>query len=183
MADLTTWTKVKAALDLEDAQQTEAERFIAVASDRAEHYTSRVLAASDLTMQYDGNGKKLLMLNSWPVNSVTSVHVDQELEFGDETEVEDYKVREDIGAIYRRAGWPAGESNIQVVANVGYSDIPEDLEESIIQLVGYWIESPQVGWISNGNAENGNYQTRYIGAGDLPFQVRQVWDLYRKVHV
>jgi hypothetical protein len=70
-----------------------------------------------------------------------------------------------------------------VVGNFGFETVPADLEESIIQLVGYWLDSPTVGWLSSGNLEDGGYQTRYIGAGDLPFQVRQVWDLYRKVMI
>jgi hypothetical protein len=183
MADLTTWTKVKAVFDLDDSRQTEAERLITVASQRAEDYTRRILAAADATKYYHGNDQVLLMLDQWPVNSITSVHIDQDMDWEDGDEVTDYKIRSEIGALYRSAYWPAGRLNIKVVGNFGFETVPADLEESIIQLVGYWLDSPTVGWLSSGNLEDGGYQTRYIGAGDLPFQVRQVWDLYRKVMI
>jgi hypothetical protein len=62
------------------------------------------------------------------------------------------------------------------------SEVPDDLEESIIQLVSYWLESPGISWLSpqtGGDAQN--LQTNYVGALDIPFQIRNVWDHYRRI--
>lgn len=183
MTDLVSWTDLKSALSLDDEQETEAKRLISIATSRAEHYTGRTLGSEEVTRQYSGNNRRLLVLSDWPVVEIASVYIDQDMDFGSDTEVTDYKVRDDIGALYRAVRWPEGTGNVKVIGTFGYETVPEDLQESIIQLVGYWLDSPTVGWVGSGSLEDGGYQNRYIGVGDLPFQVRQVWDLYRKVKV
>lgn len=183
MANLTTWEKVKARFDLADAQEAEVENLISVATARADHYTGRTLAAESKTFYCNGEGTPRLIVGQWPINSVTAVYIDNTQVFGAGSEVTDYEIMTDFGALYRAGGWPTESHNVKVIANVGYADIPADLEESIIQLVGYWLQSPQISWLGTGDAQGGGYQTQYVGVMDLPFQVRNVWDYYREVIV
>lgn len=183
MADLTTWLTAKSVLDLNDSQQTDTERLISIASARADNHTSRRLAAQDVTLYLDGRGGMSLDVREHPINSVTSVHMDSGRDFGSDTEVTDYDILSERGQLFRSGGWAKGKQNIKVVCNVGYATVPDDLEESILQLVGYWLQSPNVGWLETGSAEAGGYQTRYVGVLDVPFQIRNVWDAYRRVPV
>lgn len=183
MADLTLWATVKSRFDLEDAQQAEVENLISVATARAEHYTGRVLAAEERTFYVSGDGVARLMLEQWPINSVSAVYIDSTQEFAAASEVTDYKIVSDLGALYRAGGWPSGWNNVKITANIGYASIPADLEESVVQLVGYWLQAPQISWQGTGDAASGGYQTQYVGVMDLPFQVRNVWDHYRAVVV
>lgn len=187
---------VKNRLGLEATQQTETETLIAVASKRCEQHTKRILAARDLTLYLDGDYSQRLDLRQWPINSVTSVHVDSEMAFGAETEVTNYKVVADRGILFKIDRWPSGYANVKVVVNVGYSPatydsdgnvdtestVPTDLEESIIQLVSYWLESPGISWLSpQTGGDAANLQTNYVGALDIPFQIRHIWDMYRRI--
>lgn len=182
MADLTTWATVQTRLNLDASQQAETERYITVASVRAEQYTRRTLAAVDDTFLLDGTGRVALDLGQWPVNSVTSVHVDNTRAFTPDTEVTDYIIRSDIGHLVGATSWPRGIANVRVVANVGYTSVPADLEESVIQLVGYWLDSPQVSWLTpQAGGDTASMSTNYVGVMDLPFQVRSIWDHYKRM--
>ena len=178
---LVTWLGTKARLDLDDAQQATVETLIDVASVRANAHTRRSLAARDDTVHVDGTGTDTLPLPSYPINSVDSVFVDQYRDFGADSEITDYLV--DVDSLWRWCKWRKGTKNIKVVGNFGYATTPNDLMESIYQLVNYWLESPNVGWLETGSAEAGGYQTRYVGVLDVPFQIRNVWDAYRRVPV
>jgi len=182
VASLTSWATVQARLSLEAEQQATTEHLIAVASRRAEQHAKRTLAADAVTLQLDGTGTRRLDLREWPINSVTSVHVDSDLTFGADTEVTDFGTISERGTLYRQGLWPKGYANVKVVANVGYATVPDDLEESVIQLVSYWLESPQISWLSpqlGGDAQS--FQANYTGVLDVPYQIRHVWDMYRRL--
>ncbi len=178
---LVTWLGIKARLDLEDSQQTLVESLIDVASVRANAHTRRSLAARDATVYVDGTGTDVLPLPNYPINSVDNVYIDQYREFSSDSEVTEYTI--DTDSLWRWKKWRKGTKNVKVVGNFGYETTPDDLEESIYQLVNYWLESPNVGWLETGSAEAGGYQTRYVGVLDVPFQIRNVWDVYRRVPV
>ncbi|ADK81607.1 hypothetical protein [Sediminispirochaeta smaragdinae] len=185
MNNLTTWEAVKKRLDLEESQENEAESLIAVASRRAETYTSRKLSADDHVVILSGTGSRTLQLPQYPILSVTGVWFDTYGVFDTGTELTEYTRDDETGRLFRRSCWVRGFRNIKVSYRAGYEEgsIPEDLEESVIQLVGYWLGSQGISWLDKGNALSGEYQTMYVGVMDLPFQVRNVWDAYREVSV
>jgi len=181
MADLTTWTTVQNRFGLDSARQSETENLISVASTRAEHHCGRILAAQDVTRTPSGTGRGKLDIGEYPINSVASVYIDSDRAFGADTEVTDYVIFEKTGFLWRDAGWPKGVANIQVTANVGYTPTPADLEDAIVHLVGYWLDSPAISWIGGEDGTEGGYQSLYTGAMDIPFQVVKVWDFYRRL--
>lgn len=179
---LVPWETVKTRLDLSDEQETEVTQLIDVASVRANQYTGRKLAARDSTIVLDGSGSSMLFLPDYPINAITSVKIDSSRDW-DNDAVTDYYADND-GILIRNTVWPAGRRNVQVVGNFGYDEIPDDLAESIIQLVGYWLNSPSISFMdAQAPAASGAYQTHYVGAMDLPFQVRNIWNAYREVRV
>lgn len=180
--DLVTWADLQAALNLIDSQQTEATRLIGVASARARQYTGRELLASDRTLEVDGSGKALLTLPDYPINSVTSVHVDRTRVFAAESAITDYSVISDLGQLHRLAGWRRGEQNVRVVANLGHQTLPADLTESIYQCVDYWLNNGGIR-LAQSTGSEGMIQSLYVGVLDVPYQVRSVWDQHRNWNV
>lgn len=181
MAPLTTWGTVQSRFALDASQETEIERLISLATARCERYTGRTLAATDVTLQLDGDGTQTLDLGQWPVNSVDAVRIDEDRAFGQDTEVDDYVVISSRGHLHRDARWPRGVQTIQVEANVGYEQVPEDLEESIVQLVGYWHQSASVVYLQGESGEPESWQNQYAGPMDVPFQVHKIWSQFRRV--
>lgn len=177
---ITTWSHVQSRLELDAADETKATELIDIASARAEKYIGRVIAATDIIKYFDGTSRKLLQINQWPINTVSNVYIDSGMDFATESEVTDYKILSDRGVLFRSSGWGFETQSVKVVANVGYITVPDDLLESIVQLVGYWLNSPTMGWLSTGEAQSGGYQTQYVGVMDIPFQIRNLWDEYRR---
>lgn len=179
---LTTWETVQVRLDLADEQQADAEALINLASKRANQYTHRRLRARDRTVTLSGRGEALLRLPDYPINDITAVYIDGSREFDAQTEVDDYVRDDESGTLWRDAGWTRGGRNIRIVANLGYDEIPVDLEESVVQLVAYWLDSPRIAYLNPQEpAAGGGYHANYVGVMDLPYQVRSIWDMYREV--
>lgn len=177
---LTTWEIVQARLDLAADQEALTLHYIDVASVRANEHTGRELEARDVTVALDGTGTSMLFLPQYPVNSIASVKIDSSRAFTGAA-VTNYYTDED-GILIRDCGWPHGRRNVQVVGNFGYETVPSDLEESIIQLVSYWLDSPNISFLNaQEGASSGGYQTNYVGVMDVPFQIRHVWDQYKAV--
>ena len=90
-------------------------------------YTNRKLKARDITAQYDGDGSNTMVLPEYPVNSITSIHIDTDREFTSDTEVTDY--------VFHENGLVTLDSNYfnttvkanKIVYNAGYDTIPYDL--------------------------------------------------------
>ncbi|TVQ38478.1 MAG: hypothetical protein EA384_09100 [Spirochaetaceae bacterium] len=178
---LVSWEEVQERLAMADGDHVAIEPLIDTASARANTYTGRKLAARVQTLVLDGPGSCKLILPDWPINSVTSVHVDPTRVWAPEYEVTDFVAYAETGILLRNSSWGTGRQTIRIIANLGYETVPDDLRESIIQLVAYWNGSPGIGWISAAESVRGGaYQTHYVGQLDLPFQVRTIWDSYRR---
>ena len=49
-----------------------------------DNYTNRTLEADDYTLQIDGSGLDHIFLPDYPINSITSLHIDTDRVFGDD---------------------------------------------------------------------------------------------------
>lgn len=186
MADLTTWTTVQNRLELDSSVQEKAEKLIALASTRADRHTRRTLGATDHVDILSGTGGLTLQLKNYPVQSITDVRADSSDVFGEDSILTEYTADNAVGQLYRRSGWPEGWRNIRVEYRAGYEieSIPEDLEESIVQLVGYWLNSPSIAFMTpQEDAVSGGYQTNYVGVLDVPYVIRIIWDGYKEIAV
>jgi hypothetical protein len=136
---LVDWQTVRDHLGLDDSEQAKAELVINAASETANRYAERKLAATDYTHTLDGSGREELRLPQYPVNSITSVHVDVDREFGSDTEVTDYLTYSDEGILVRTdAGtWPSARQSVRVVYNAGYSTVPSELQIAVLEVVDY----------------------------------------------
>lgn len=101
-----------------------------------EKYIGMSLSFSNYKEYYDGNGSKSLMLNKYPVTSITEIKFynwDRTTYVVQDTSY--YIFYETLGEIYHIYGFPKGKKNIYVDYNAGYTDIPEDYKYVIKAIV------------------------------------------------
>lgn len=127
--------------------QTELDSFLEIMAEEAESivesYLGRKLVADDYTDYYDGTNSNYLIVDNYPINSITSIYkyedgVYQELDlseynyrtFGHKIIIDDYIFEEGVG-------------NYKVVYNGGWESLPKDIELALKKLfVVLFNESP-----------------------------------------
>lgn len=121
-------------------------------------FLDRVLedSGSDITEYYNGTGTGVLLLNAYPVTSITSVSYLSSVSAGAASYTaygtDEYYHDADTGALFRYSGidysfvdspawdlvWPIGPKNIKVVYQGGWTSatVPSDVESCIYDLIG-----------------------------------------------
>jgi hypothetical protein len=122
---LATFANAKAMFGYDDTEQSAVENLINVASAKIELFTRRLLAARDTTLFLDGNGRQTLIVPEWPINSVISLHVDENRVFAADSLVDpsEYYVDSESGRITLYSDVFMSEGMIRVVklvAELGY---------------------------------------------------------------
>lgn len=106
-------------------------------------YCERQFAAANHTEYYDGDGSGVLLLDNYPIVSVTSVHDDTDREYG----ADDLIDSDDI-ITYEKEGklvldglcFTKGNKNVKVVYRAGYGSgegetaMPNEIKLALIQL-------------------------------------------------
>ena len=132
LADTKAWVGVKTA---DTTYDTLLENFIDGVSWQFNKYTDRLLKARDITEYTEGRNNLELKLEQWPVNSITSIFIDSEREYGSSTEITDYTFKE-IGVIYSDSErFSAVPNAVKVIYNAGYSTIPYDLKTAALDQI------------------------------------------------
>ena len=156
---LLSWEFVKETLEFSEEQKTFVEKIINAASKTAARITKRRLKAETYTQLYDGNDSESMLLEHYPVNSITSLKIDTSREFGDDTEIEStyYRCEEGSGIIrLYNDRFPDKIDCIQVVYNAGYENIPDDLQLAMLEIIKFnstRIKSHGIGIKSEHTAE------------------------------
>lgn len=152
---LTTVAAVKEYLRISSTDTTNdnsLERQINAVSEFIERFCDRHFEKTTYTHKFRGNGRQKLLLNQYPILSVTSVKVDG-------SDATDYEILGEEGILYRENLWPwsgyraglvgdpiGSRPNIEVVYTAGYvlpkddapdspRTLPYDLEDAAIELV------------------------------------------------
>ena len=137
---LTTVATCKTQLDIQSSDTSQdalLERFINSASEQVERYCGRKFALRSFVEVRDGTRSNEMLLENWPVVSVTSVHVDTSRAFGAESLLLASEYGVQAPNILRRhdAFWPRGSMVVRVEYTAGYATIPADLEDACVMLV------------------------------------------------
>jgi hypothetical protein len=165
-----------------DTDQERVESLINAASLHANSHTKRLLLARDYTDDYDGQGTEEIVLNQFPVNSITSIYIDAERDFTADTELtsDNYIYYDDIGVVVRTNGsFGRGRKNVRINYNAGFATVPEDLKLSVSEMVMWMMKrevSNQIG-VKSITAPDGVNTAMELS---MPLSVRTVWDLYRR---
>lgn len=151
-------------------------RLIKAATAWAQNYTGRTLAVQTWKLVLDEWPAEAIELPRGPVTGVTSVKyfdtagVQQTLDAGDY--VLDLTSDPQWIVLAEDASWPDlldGVNGIEVEFTAGYAaNVPEDLRQAILMLVGFWFASRES--VNVGNIVN-----------EVPFGTRMLLDPYRKM--
>lgn len=155
-----------------------------------ENYIKRPLDLTEVTLQLNGTGTDVLVLNHYPISSVSSIRVDSNREFASITEIDtdDYYVDTEAGRIEKLNGvvWPVGRRNVQITYTRGFSAIPDDLSLAGLEIAAIkWNESHQgdkrIGVVQNTIRFSEESHTNTFLRKELPEPTKNTLDKYRRV--
>lgn len=172
---LTTLEAVKSYLKIDLSQTVDDARLedlIDACSSAIEDYCERKFTEHTYTAdEYDGTGTKYILLQQFPVKSISSVAVD-----GTVLDSSEYKVKKTNGTLIRvNSIWPRGDINITVTYTAGLSVIPAPLELACKHFVMSFFKS-DVASFSTTFAEGFVFRPEA-----LPAQVKALVAPYKKV--
>jgi uncharacterized phiE125 gp8 family phage protein len=186
---LTSVAAVKSYLKIADTNtidDTRIEGLINACSSAIENFCRRNFKKQTFTdEEYDGNDHRYLNLYNYPVQSVQSVTLNDEL-----VDSIEYIVKKKTGILARKYNntlsgisynryvpiWPKGDANILVTYTAGYDEIPADLEQACILYVMSFYKS-----------DVANFSTTFTDgfvfrADAMPVQVKLMLQPYMKVY-
>lgn len=144
------------------------------------NYCGWEVLAKDYSLSYNGNGTTTLDLKAYPINTLTSLTID-------DTEVTSQaSLNASDGIIYftTETGltFTSGTNNVQAEFNAGYSTVPSDLAyaASWLVVINYnRISQESIGVVSE---QFNTIKVEYDKA-DIPIMVKQVLDRYRYISI
>jgi len=149
-------------------------RFITAASRWVEQWLSRTILTATYTETRDGNGGAKWFVGDGPIQSVTSVTVGGVL-----VPATNYVFSGDVITFIKGDTFARGLMNCTVVYVGGYTSVPLDLEESVIEIIALrYRERSRTGEVSKsvGGAETVSYSQK-----DVPEDVKTNLKQWRKV--
>jgi len=188
LAPMKTYLNIPA---LEISQDALIEGFINEISSLIENYCNRSFREQTHTERYNGVGVTELLLNHWPVNSITSIYVDSNRAFGASTLIDpaNYEIFSDEkgeGYIVERfdAVFPRGRKNIKITYVSGYenfADVPADLQLACkISVAFYYEQQQQKNWTFSNKSKGDENITLIQG---LPESASLILDNYKRVEM
>jgi hypothetical protein len=179
MPDLTTLARAKEWLSI-TATTDDAllGRLVSSASDAIQTYLNRTLDSQAYTETRDGPGGNRLMLANYPVTAVASVHVDGlPVPLSTGYGVPGYMFNATSITLRGRL-FTQGVQNVVVAYTAGYSSVPNELEQSCIELVGLrYKEKDRIGLVSKGLAG----ETISYSQKDFSSAIKTTLQNYKKV--
>lgn len=178
---LTTWARVQSILSLSVDDQAKVEFLINAASSFANARAGRSLKARDVDIRLDGPTGSVLVLPEAPV-VIDKIWLDENRAFvdGEELAATDYDLDEKTGILRLFEGrFPSGIATIRVVGTFGYSPVPEDLEQAVIECVAVNMRrtgSPAAIGLRSVSVDGATSSAYEI---DWPLTAVRVFDSYR----
>lgn len=158
-SELTTTANVKEFLGIGTAvtdDDTFIQNLITRVSDDIEKECGRTFADATYTEYRSGDSTGLLLLDQYPINSITSIHDDIDRDYGADCliDADDYSYYSDSGIVELDGlTFCRGVNNVKIVYNAGYTTIPTDLEQACIKRVAVEYITGKAG-VNAFNAEN-----------------------------
>jgi len=144
----------------ETSQDSIVEFCINAASQEIESDTNRKLKAQSITEFQHGRNGNIIVLREWPINSITSLAIDQSALFTDPAtliDADDYRISDDLNSVVMiNRTFPNGFNNIKIIYNAGYASVPSDLENACLWLTTYYYmmrQNQDIGRTSKGKGD------------------------------
>jgi len=144
LADAKAFLKISGA-----SEDTVVENMINRASIFANDYTQRLLLSRVNTDYYDGDGTGTIILNQYPVTTLSNLYDDVDRAFGAGTAINvsmDVVVDNNTGVLRlfnQAVAFNNGISNVKVIYTAGYilANVPASIQEAVLLYVGYSYRS------------------------------------------
>jgi len=183
---LTTLAMAKVYLKIPTAELTMdsmVELFINASSQMIESETDRKLKAQSLTEVHHGRNSNIIMMNEWPVNSITELRVGGD--FSDAATIIDpseYSIGDESNCvILKNRRFDRGYNNVQIIYNGGYAAIPSDLEHACLWMVYYYRMMRESGDIGRPSKGKGDESISVLQ--EAPNDVKNVIARYRRMEI
>lgn len=159
------------------------EKIINAASAYIQSYCMRVLVAENKNELHSGRRSNFIITNEYPINAVTSIHIDNDRVFDDSSLVNssDYTIIDENESIAFDFTLPPGLNNIKVVYNAGYSVIPTDLEYGCLILSEWYYRLNSRQDIGRNSKSKMNESTSIIN--EVPKVVLQLIEKYKRTEI
>lgn len=179
MADLTTLANVKQYLGIANAgDDALLTSLVSRISANVQNWLNRNILSAAYTETLDGNGGFALVFKNYPVTAVTSLTIDTlVIPLAANSTQSGFMWNADKIVLngYR---FTRAMQNVVVSYAAGYATVPADLEEAVIELIGFAYKSrDRIGLASKGLAGE---QTNFI-TKDMPETVRTVLNQYKRL--
>ena len=171
MADYCTPTDVKSYLNISTTNSdTLLSAMISGYSAAIDNWTNRTFTQTTTTYKANGNGSAILMLKDYPVISVSSVTVDGIAYIQSDGKTSGY-IADDFAIYLIGARFNKGFQNVSVSYSFGYATIPNDIKQTVIELVAYkFKETDRIG-----------LQSKTLAGEVISYDLRDVKDHYRSI--
>ncbi len=159
-------------------------------------YCDRDFTIETYTHYFDGNGKDSLLLRQYPLISITSIHIDPEREFGDDTEVDEDSIiltedNQELGYVQLLDDvFAEGKKNVKVVYRAGFATAPADVTAGLAPMPGdlklaalsiaareFLLQDKQ---LQGQTSQNVGDRSVSLGLEDLPRNVWMVLEGYKR---
>ena len=183
---LTTLAMAKLYLKIptgETSMDSIVELFVNAASQMIEAETDRKLKAQSITEVHHGRDSNIIMLNEWPVNSITSVSIGSgQSDPPTLLDPSEYAIGDEGNSVILLSmRFPRGYNNVNVTYNGGYAAIPSDLEHACLWMVFYYRMMRESGDI--GRTAKGKGDESISILQEAPADVKNAIARYRRLEV
>lgn len=124
--------------------------FVDSANKYITNYIWRNITAQDYTEYVDWDWQRIILLDNYPVNSITSFKVNEwTIETPDWVDVDpnEYKLVPEEWKIFLTFYKRRGFQNYEIVYNAGYSTIPWDLKLAWLKIASTYYNTKDTDWI------------------------------------
>lgn len=158
-----------------------------------DNYCKRDFEVADYTLYLDGNGLDHIFLKNYPINEITSIHIDTDRNYTDDTEVteDNYTTYDDEGQIalidyaFDQGIFPKVRKCIKIVCNLGYTtdvtgyDLPDDLWKAAKDQTKYAFRKWQNSEEGKSSYSTVNNSISLIENTDIIKMIKPTLDRYR----
>jgi len=119
------------------SQDAKLSLLIDVGSEHVELFCQRTFAEATYTRQYDGTSQSELVIDEFPVSSITSLHIDNGRDFDTTAlvDVGDYELISPNTLRLHSSRFPRGSLNVKVVYTAGYATIPSAVQYATLLII------------------------------------------------
>jgi len=156
----------------DDADQENMLKFyINTASEFCNVETHRLLKSRTLTEYYSGDGSNTLLVDQYPITTLTSVYDDPARAYGADTLIDsgDLVIMPEGLAckiIYDGGVFISGVKNLKVTYIAGYITIPYNLQQACLELIAYFFK--------NSDENRFGVVSRTVGDGSLTVETTDI---------